>query len=297
VFRLYGETADWPTPDLMHWESIPERSRLHDWEIRPHRHGDLAQILYVRGGTAWLDIEGREHCVEEAAIQMIPALCVHGFRFSRDIDGHVLTIAAPLVRQIESELGGAVAPTQKANHFPVRDDRDRLDALFSDLANEYRHPQTGRELVLKSLVVQLFVWIARHEHDDRYARDSAHDDGRRLLQSFYRLIELHLCEQPPVGRYAEWLNVSGTQLNSLCRRLAGDSALGLIHRRLLLEAKRNLIYTSLTIQQISDLLGFSEPAYFARFFARLAGCPPKRFRELRMQGDPDRNSDEPRSTS
>ena len=33
VFKLYGDGADWPTPDLLHCESIAARSRLHDWEI------------------------------------------------------------------------------------------------------------------------------------------------------------------------------------------------------------------------------------------------------------------------
>lgn len=48
VFKLYGAPLEWPTPDLLHCESIPARSRLHDWEIKPHRHADLAQLLYVR---------------------------------------------------------------------------------------------------------------------------------------------------------------------------------------------------------------------------------------------------------
>ncbi|MGU1569351.1 helix-turn-helix domain-containing protein, partial [Pseudomonas aeruginosa] len=47
VFKLYGAPLEWPTPDLLHCESIPARSRLHDWEIKPHRHADLAQLLYV----------------------------------------------------------------------------------------------------------------------------------------------------------------------------------------------------------------------------------------------------------
>lgn len=52
VFKLYGAPLEWPTPDLLHCESIPARSRLHDWEIKPHRHADLAQLLYVRKGWA-----------------------------------------------------------------------------------------------------------------------------------------------------------------------------------------------------------------------------------------------------
>lgn len=58
VFKLYGDGADWPTPDLLHCESIAARSRLHDWEIGAHRHADLTQLLYIRRGLAEVEIEG-----------------------------------------------------------------------------------------------------------------------------------------------------------------------------------------------------------------------------------------------
>jgi AraC family transcriptional activator of pobA len=35
----------------------------------------------------------------------------------------------------------------------------------------------------------------------------------------------------------------------------------------------------MTISQISDQLGFSEPAYFSRFFKRMTGRSPKDFRQ------------------
>ena len=72
VFKLYGETAVWPTPDLIHCESIPERSRLHDWEIKPHRHGDLVQLLYVQGGSAELEVEGVVNRVQQPSLQVVP---------------------------------------------------------------------------------------------------------------------------------------------------------------------------------------------------------------------------------
>ena len=33
VFKLYGESLDWPTPDLLHCETISSRSREHEWEL------------------------------------------------------------------------------------------------------------------------------------------------------------------------------------------------------------------------------------------------------------------------
>ncbi len=47
----------------------------------------------------------------------------------------------------------------------------------------------------------------------------------------------------------------------------------------MLEARRNLQYTRMTITQLSDYLGFSDAAYFSRFFRRYSGMSPKAFRE------------------
>lgn len=51
-----------------------------------------------------------------------------------------------------------------------------------------------------------------------------------------------------------------------------------MHQRIVLEAKRDLIYTSLTINQLADSLGFADPAYFSRFFRRMTGLSPRDFR-------------------
>jgi AraC family transcriptional regulator, transcriptional activator of pobA len=58
------------------------------------------------------------------------------------------------------------------------------------------------------------------------------------------------------------------------------SALGAIHERLLLEAKRDLAYAQLSVKEIALTLGFADAAYFTRFFTRHTGLSPRRFREL-----------------
>ncbi|MOA66752.1 DNA-binding transcriptional regulator AraC [compost metagenome] len=52
----------------------------------------------------------------------------------------------------------------------------------------------------------------------------------------------------------------------------------MVHQRLLLEARRNLIYTRMSIGQLSDSLGFTDPTYFARWFKRLSGQTPNAYR-------------------
>jgi AraC family transcriptional activator of pobA len=72
--------------------------------------------------------------------------------------------------------------------------------------------------------------------------------------------------------------VSESRLRSVCLATTGQPPIQLLHARILLEAKRQLHYTSDPISEIAYALGFEDPAYFTRFFTRLAGSSPRAFR-------------------
>jgi AraC family transcriptional activator of pobA len=278
VFKLYGEGQEWATPDLLHCETIPKRSRLHHWEIQPHRHADLCQLLYVHKGQAAITVEGQQRQVHQAALQVVPPLCVHGFHFSENIDGYVITLAAPLVSQLQAQAGAAHDVLAQPALYLAGGDRAYLNTLFSALQHEYLHRQPGRDVMLHSLINVALVWVARQAIARSHA-SQAPERGREYLARFTRLVEAHFREQRSVEALAHKAGISVAQLNNVCRDLAGLSALQVVHQRMLLEAKRNLIYTTMTVAQVADALGFSDPAYFSRFFRRLSGLSPKAFRQ------------------
>ncbi|WP_273826203.1 MULTISPECIES: helix-turn-helix domain-containing protein [Pseudomonas] len=277
VFKLYGEDQDWIAPDLLHCETIPKRSRLHHWEIQPHRHADLCQLLFLNKGQARVDIEGQRTTLNESAIQVVPPLCVHGFQFSENIDGHVLTLAAPLVAQLQQQLGSSPDALALAASYPAGRDRAYLNRLFSALQSEYAANQPARDLLLRSLVSVLLVWLSRQVIRREAAGQSA-GRGREYLSRFNGLVEAHFREHPTVEQLSHQVGISVAHLNGICREWAGQSALQLIHQRLLLEAKRSLIYTRMSVSRVADELGFADPAYFARFFRRMTGLSPSAFR-------------------
>ncbi|WDY60253.1 helix-turn-helix domain-containing protein [Pseudomonas sp. PSKL.D1] len=276
LFQLYGENQAWPGTDLLHCESIPARSRLHHWEIRPHQHADLFQLLYVQRGHAEVEIEGVRSTLDEAAIQVVPPLTVHGFRFSADIQGHVLTFGTALVTELEQRLGTPLGVLTNAACYPLGSDRLHLRCLIDTLQQEYQGNAPARATLLEALVTALMVWISRQQPGQ--APRNRDERDRQLLGQFLRLVEAHYREHLPVETFAERLKVPSLQLNQLCRALSGQTALQVIHQRLLLEARRNLVYTRMSIGQLSDSLGFSDPTYFARFFKRLSGQTPNGYR-------------------
>ncbi len=278
VFKLYGEQGNWLTPDLLHYESIAQRSSQHDWEIKPHRHSDLYQLLYVQQGQVELNIEGNVSIVEEPVLQWVTPLCVHGFRFSQDVRGCVLTLASPLISRFELAMNMPLAFGSSSLSLVIGEDKAFLDALFDSLEQEYGHHAPGRELALEAWLNLLLTWLQRRSME-QHAFSELRSKGHTYFARFSRLVERHYHEQWPVQRYAASLGISVVRLNGICHQLGQQTALQFIHQRLLLEAKRNLIYTAMTIAQVSDSLGFSEPAYFSRFFRRLTGCSPKAFRQ------------------
>lgn len=283
VFKLYGETRHWPTPDLLHCESIPERSRLHDWHIRPHRHADLVHVLHVASGGVELELEGAQHRLRGPLAIVVPAMTIHGFRFSQDVEGHIVTLARPLAEHLARTLDEQGKTLGRPGYHRLATPRQawRIATLMAQIDEEYRQPAPGRTHLLEALIQALAVELARLDE----ARDAPAPRGPRPrhrgsehLAGFQALIEARYRQQPSVEELAGQLGLTGAHLNTLCRRLANRSALQLLHERILLEAKRQLTYTSMTIGQVADALGFSEPAYFTRFFKRNTGLSPRDFR-------------------
>ncbi|MBK5536729.1 helix-turn-helix domain-containing protein [Pseudomonas sp. TH07] len=278
VFKLYGESLGWPTPDLLHCETISKRSREHHWEIKPHRHADLGQLLFVHRGQAELEIEGQRTLLGESALQVLPPLSVHGFRFSEDIEGYVLTLAAPLVAHLQAQLGQSVNALALAESYPARADGSYLNGLFAALQQEYQGHEPAREMLMHALVSTIVVWVSRQAIQRRSANQRP-QRAREYFNGFVQLVEAHYREHVKVEDLAHKLGISVSHLNGTCRELAGQPALQIMHERQLLEAKRLLTYTGMTIYEISDSLGFSDPTNFTRMFRRRIGISPKAFRD------------------
>lgn len=98
------------------------------------------------------------------------------------------------------------------------------------------------------------------------------------LATFHMLIDRFFKEEKLVGFYAAQLNISANYLNILCKKNLNVSATGLIQQRVLLEARRLLQGTDLSIKEIAFELGFVDQAYFSNFFKGQTGITPTEFK-------------------
>ncbi len=138
--------------------------------------------------------------------------------------------------------------------------------------------------LLQSAVVGLLLRLARWHN----ARSALVVEQKNFIPVVFKLLRNELektfRQHWSVNQYAKHLGYSESTLNRACLAATGHSAKVLIDRRLALEAARLLIHTDVSIAELSHQLGFSESTNFVRFFARITGETPARFRQEKLGG-------------
>lgn len=285
AFALYGEAAT-AGQDMLHIEEVQSRSRLYHWEIEPHQHHALYQVVWLQRGSAQLVLDELQGEVQGPAAVVVPPGVVHGFRFAPDTDGLVLTLSARFLVEGEfQEVGEAFRVLFSAPgvlHFaPDSDPPARLQTLFKALATEFGLPDAAQSPV-SSWLARAVVWrLAQARSQGRDGQGERAHRHQALLTRFLLLVELHFLEHWPLERYASRLGLSTPRLNRLVRAERGCSALELVHERLTREACRRLVYIAAPAASLAAELGFDDPAYFSRFFKRRMGVSPHRYRQTR----------------
>ncbi len=100
----------------------------------------------------------------------------------------------------------------------------------------------------------------------------------RLTRHFRLAVEQHCLERRQVQDYADQLGVTTNYLVKTVRQRTGSTPKRIIHQRLLLEAKRMLAHSTLSIADVGSELSFRTPSDFGRWFKDNAGIPPGQFR-------------------
>jgi AraC family transcriptional activator of pobA len=277
TYKLYGEDFT-SSPDFwLHTETIPERTRLHNFEIAEHRHAAFFQIFMVTQGSGEL-LDGMVATRFAAPCALfVPPGARHGFRYSRDVEGHVVTARADRLATVTASDRAIGEFAARLRIVPLADGAEAHGALSAveALVAEQGARAPGRAIMLEALMTAALVGLARASGA---AEREASPSGPRI-EALVSLVGTHFREHRPLSFYANRLGVSVTHLNRLARAATGQSVQGLVSRRIVEAARRDLVFSPSPVQTIAYALGFSDPAYFNRFFRRATGMTPGAYRE------------------
>lgn len=258
----------------VHYDKLGNLAGFFGRNMPVHRHDRFFQVHYVKSGVVRVYLDDQQYVESGPMFFLTPPTVPHAFVTEADADGHVLTVRQQLVWTL---IEAHPSLASGAACVALGSDALSLEPLLEELCSEINAERAGRTAALESLTRLIMIRLLRLCADSLPARPMRHED-LRIFHRFNELIEAHYLEHWPLVRYAEAIGVTQARLNDVCRRLADLPSKRLILERVMQEAKRLLLFTGSSANEICYQLGFKDPAYFSRFFLRYARVTPGEYR-------------------
>ncbi|KYH08255.1 MULTISPECIES: helix-turn-helix domain-containing protein [Chryseobacterium] len=172
--------------------------------------------------------------------------------------------------------------TAQAMFIEVESEIERkLDLLLKICQEEFLDVDDIQEDMLRMLFKRLIILVTRLAKK-QYVSHELPDHKLNIIREYNLLVEKNYKTEHSVKFYAEILNKSPKTLSNIFKIYGDITPSSIIQQRILLEAKRLLLYTSKSSKEIAYELGFEDISYFSNFFKRLSGLAPSSFKHKNL---------------
>jgi AraC family transcriptional regulator, transcriptional activator of pobA len=257
--------------ERLSFEDLPA---LGDWE-QPERHDRHSFFLLEKGSvTIEIDFE-RYHIKSPGAIYMHPDQVHRIIGF----DNVTVTAWAITNETLKSEYLQLLEDISPA--APVLLSPDTFGLLLEATSLCIKIAERKKDVVYQSLLKDhvnalagliIATYIAQTKTADKLTRSEL------VTKAFRDDLAHHFTRLKRPSDYAEKLHLSTSYLNECVKITTGQPVSNHIQQRVILEAKRLLYHSDLSLKEIAAALGYDDYPYFSRLFTKVAGIPPLSFR-------------------
>jgi AraC-like DNA-binding protein len=271
----------------LEFQSIPFAVYTRRHRDFPYHRHDFHEILLVEQGHGVHEIDFRPYPVGPRSLFFIHPKQVHLLQRASLVSGAVVIFSGVFLDQLPGKGGDLLRqfvehPLLSPSEREWEVLRHSFAVIQGELAGE--HPDAG---ILKAALTTFLLLAARCHQGQHPTYPTASPYDHSLFADFNQLLEAFFHQQHALPFYVQTLKVSERRLNQVVRQFAGKTAFAFLQDRLLLEAKRQLLFSSREIKAIALETGFVDPYYFSRFFKKKAGLSPEQFRKERHQSPSD----------
>lgn len=253
----------------------------HGWRLKEHSH-DFYQIIYVIDGTA------------DAVVNTIhEELSNRKLIFIRPKDKHSIeNVGAPGLKTLDVKFLVYSNPLRKKLE-QVPPFAELMDDEFRMLLEQIREEGLDRDYEYATVssvhLSLLLLKLIRMQYPAKpFIKPKAcYSDRNDLSSLVVRMIafaENNTNRNVTAKDFEKLAGCSYRLLSRLSKAEIGLTPVELAHYHRTLKAKEMLVLTQLDIKQIAENLGFSNIHNFTRFFTRICGTPPGKFRQESLKG-------------
>ncbi|WP_159519149.1 AraC family transcriptional regulator [Sunxiuqinia indica] len=249
----------------------------------PHRH-DFFEVLYLMKGSGFHVIDSNKYEITPPCVFFMSPGQAHKIEFSNDIEGYIFIFTADFYLANRSNQNSLIEfpffYNLRQDNPPLQLEKDEdiqfLKQLFLRSISELRNNHTNLLDSLRSLLdLMLTTCTSRYKTEENLETKGK---GYLLVKRFYQLVEENNYQNLSLKEYAARLAVTPNHLTQTVKHYTGKTSSQIIKAKQVMEIKRLLVHTSLSVAEIANQFSFEDQSYFTKFFKRESGFSPLQYR-------------------
>jgi AraC family transcriptional regulator, transcriptional activator of pobA len=249
----------------------------------PHRH-DFFEVLYLQKGSGYHVIDGNKYEIKPPCVFFMSPGQAHKLELSNDIEGYIFIFTADFYllnrnnqnSLIEFPFFYSIHQDNPPLLLENGNDILFLESLFRKSITEIdRNGDQAVEMLRSILDLILTTCASRYQVNENLLNKGK---GQILVKRFFHLIEENNQKNLSLSDYAGMIGITPNHLTQIVKLLTGKTSSQIIKAKQLLEIKRLLVHTNLSVSEIANQLNFEDQSYFTKFFKRETGLTPIQYR-------------------
>lgn len=235
----------------------------------PHKH-DFYQLILITAGSGQHFIDFKQHKIAKFQLYIMKPGQIHTWILAAGTQGLVIEFNRNSLESLIEDIDYTedLLPLKKGEDFTLLENTAKL------MLEEFRASKELMDISLKGFLSSFLAQVIRLTG----IKARPIHQKENLVDKFKELVEKNFKREHRVDFYAKNLSVTPKALTMQLGRILGKAPRDIIQDRFLLEAKRYLAYSDMSISEIGFEIGFEDPNYFTRFFKLHERMTPAQFR-------------------
>ncbi|MDN3656104.1 helix-turn-helix domain-containing protein [Ferruginibacter paludis] len=232
-------------------------------------------MIWIEKGSGDITIDLAKFKIEENSIYYIKPGQVLELELGNYSNGYIICFDREFFELYEKRTSELINTPLFNNYLnvPVIKIDNSIDSFMRNIATEmlqeFKNHFDLRVEILKGLLKIFIIYLSRQFDNER--KTNFYSRKMELANSFFMLLEKNFIIKKQVKEYAEMLAVTPNYLNDIIKEISGFTAGYHIQRKIILEAKRKVIFEGYSLKEIAYNLGFFDPSHFSKYFKNSSG--------------------------
>jgi len=246
---------------------------------KPHKHDEYYELIFLSQGDGFHCVESEKHMVSTPDFYFLKPGQLHYWQFTSIPKGFVVLFKDDEFNAVkENLLIDLIRKLTDTTRLKIQPDKYPTH-LLEEIYNEFQLNTQYSKEIIHGLLKALFGKLLQIKKES----PNSPNQPQPVYERFMQLLVKECPQLHKVNEFADLLYITPQNLNIICRKQTGKSASEIITNQLLLEAKRYILHTDNTINEIAEILSFTDASNFIKFSKKQEHITPVQFRDKYFQ--------------